>query len=237
VLALFIRPPATRALARAGALVLPAAALLATTMCAETPPARSPAEQPPVASTPDASSASWIVPDVPLARRTILLLRPPSLAPDAASITAIAPDPPPLTEKRQWVYDLRYDKGDVYLAGVHATELPEPRATPRVMGRFALEIYAGPALLERVRFDFPGLGAPPDTAGTAGGARLHGHPVSFTAKLRTRVGVMLPATSRGTKLELWDRATNQRWPLPWPAVEMTTTEDVADAGSSDVSLP
>ena len=49
-------------------------------------------------------------------------------------------------------------------------------------------------------------------------------PFSFTAKLVTRVGVMLPATARGTKLELWDRATDRRWPLPWPAVE---TESMA----------
>jgi hypothetical protein len=52
--------------------------------------------------------------------------------------------------------------------------------------------------------------------------------MSLTRKLSTRVGVMLPATDRGTRLEIWDRATNQRWPLPWPATELTTA-DATDA--------
>ena len=30
--------------------------------------------------------------------------------------------------------------------------------TPRMMGRFAMELYEGPTLIERVRFDFPMLG-------------------------------------------------------------------------------
>ena len=78
------------------------------------------------------------------------------------------------------------------------------------MGRFALELFEGPALIERVRFDFPLLGAP--EPGDGGGASAP----SFTQKLRTRIGVVFPATPRGTRLELWDRATNRRWSLPWP---------------------
>jgi hypothetical protein len=73
------------------------------------------------------------------------------------------------------------------------------------MGRFALELFEGPTLIERVRFDFPLLGAPePDAS------------LSFSGKLRTRIGVVFPATKRGTRLELWDRATGRRWSLPWP---------------------
>ncbi len=125
-------------------------------------------------------------------------------------ITPTPPDPAPLLERSQWVFDLRWDKGDVFLLGTQPLELPAPRETPRVMGRFALELFEGPALLERVRFDFPLLGAPEVTDGGWGAAP------TLTQKLRTRIGVVFPATSRGTRLELWDRATNRRWSLPWP---------------------
>ncbi|HEY1692158.1 MAG TPA: hypothetical protein VGG39_08345 [Polyangiaceae bacterium] len=124
--------------------------------------------------------------------------------PDIA-ITRTPPDPPPLVEKSQWVYDLRWDRGELWLLGVHPLELAAPQATPRVMGRFAVELFEGPTLLERVRFDFPLLGADDPEGGP-----------SMSSKLRTRIGVVFPATKRGTRLELWDRATNRRWSLPWP---------------------
>jgi hypothetical protein len=120
----------------------------------------------------------------------------------------IAPDPPPLVERAQWVFDLRWDRGDTWLLGVRKVELAAPQATPRAMGRFALELFEGRALIERVRFDFPLL-AVPDSDGGVGAPPL-------TQKLRTRVGVVFPATARGTRLELWDRATGRRWSLPWP---------------------
>jgi hypothetical protein len=221
--------PHRTTLSTLAALAFPAALALLGTMCTSTPPVASP---PPPASPTPADTSSWVLPAVPLARRTILLLRPPPIGPDASGITATAADPTPLVERTQWIYDLRYDKGELYLAGVHTTQLPAPRETPRVMGRFALEIYAGPALLERVRFDFPGLGA--YERPQEGKMPLH-EPVSFGSKLRTRVGVMLPATARGTRLELWDRATNRRWPLPWPATEMTT--DPEDAGVAEPVAP
>ncbi len=174
------------------------------------------------------------MPAVPLVQpRRVILLEPRDTAPDAGAIRAIAPDPAPLVEQRQWVYDFRYERGDVYLLGVHAVELPAPRRTPRAMGRFALEIYSGPTLFERVRFDFPGLGASEPTFPDGGRQPLHGATLSFTAKLTTRVGVMLPATARGNRLVLWDRATDRRWPLPWPAAELTTEA----APSLDAAAP
>jgi hypothetical protein len=130
-------------------------------------------------------------------------------------VTATPPDPTPLVAQTQWVFDLRWDRGDVWLLGVHEIELPAPQATPRVMGRFALELFEGPTLIERVRFDFPLLGVP-DDHGDAG-PPLSRTP-SFTDKLRTRIGVVFPATRRGTRLELVDRASGRRWPIPWPVV-------------------
>lgn len=127
-------------------------------------------------------------------------------------VSPFAPDPPPLSERRQWLLDLRWDRGDVWLLGTERTDMPTPWETPRTMGRFALELYEGPALIERVRFNFPLLGADPEDAGGE-------QPPSLSQKLRTRVGVLFPATSRGTRLELVDRSSGARWSLPWPPLE------------------
>jgi hypothetical protein len=131
-------------------------------------------------------------------------------------ITPTPADPAPLVERNQWVFDLRWDRGDVWLLGVSGLRLKAPQATPRVMGRFALELFEGAALFERVRFDFPLLGANDPVDG--------GSAPSFTQKLRTRIGVVFPATRRGTRLELVDRATNRRWSVPWPP------DEIEDAG-------
>jgi hypothetical protein len=122
----------------------------------------------------------------------------------------IPPDPPPLVEREQWVFVLRWSKNEPYLVSVQKTDMGGPHTSPRVMGRFALELFEGPTLIERVRFNFPMLGAPetPDAG--------YKTPPRFEPGLTTRIGVFFPATKRGTRLELWDRATDRRWPLPWP---------------------
>ena len=135
-------------------------------------------------------------------------------------VTSIPADPTPLVERSQWVFDLRWDRGDVWLLAVNPLELAAPQATPRAMGRFALELFEGPALLERVRFDFPLLGPPEPDGG-------QGATLSFASKLRTRVGVVFPATVRGTRLELWDRGTNRRWSLPWPPTAGAVAADAS----------
>jgi hypothetical protein len=125
-------------------------------------------------------------------------------------ISRIPPDPTPMAERKQWVFDLKYDKGEIFLLGVHRVDLPAPQPTARAMGRFAIELFEGPTLIERVRFDFPFLGAGETSDGG------YKAPPKFEPKLVTRIGVVFPATPRGTRLELWDRATDRRWPLPWP---------------------
>jgi hypothetical protein len=137
------------------------------------------------------------------------------------AITRSPPDPPAMSERQQWVLDLRWDRGDIYLLEVHKVDMAGPHVTPRVMGRFALELFEGPTLIERVRFDFPMLGAPePPDAGMK-------TPPRFEPKLRTRIGVLFPATKRGTKLELWDRARDVRMKLPWPPTEGPVSADAA----------
>ncbi|MEO8874521.1 MAG: hypothetical protein ABI461_02955 [Polyangiaceae bacterium] len=132
-------------------------------------------------------------------------------------------DPPPIISKSQWVYDLRWDKGSVYLLGVHPLELPAPQATPRVMGRFAVELYSGSTLVERARFDFPMLGAGEGLAPADAGTRRTQEDlnrVTFSEnKLVSRIGVIFPATRKGNRLDLVDRATGVRLVLPWPPAE------------------
>jgi hypothetical protein len=143
---------------------------------------------------------------------------------DASAPSRIPPDPPALSERFQWVFDLRWERGEVFLLEVHKLDLGSPQPTPRVMGRFALELYEGTTLIERARFDFPMLGVPePTDAGWRGPAR-------FSPHLKTRIGVIFPATKRGTRLELWDRAENRRWPVPWPPAE-GTYGGASDAGT------
>lgn len=151
-------------------------------------------------------------------------------APDAAAAARararIPPDPPALSERHQWVFDLRWDRGEVYLLEVHETDMGRPHPTPRVMGRFALELYEGPTLIERVRFDFPMLGG--EAEAEDGGWRA---PPRFEPKLKTRIGVLFPRTSRGTRLELWDRARDERWTLPWPPTPGPVGGPPRDAGA------
>lgn len=125
-------------------------------------------------------------------------------------VAPIPADPEPLLTSGRWVFDLRYARGQVELLGVKRIDLPATAPTPRAMGRFALELYEGPALVERVRFDFPLLGAaPPEDAGLRTAPDLE-------RGLTTRIGVLFPVTDKGRRLELLDRATGRRWPLPWP---------------------
>jgi hypothetical protein len=144
--------------------------------------------------------------------------------PSRGPISRTPPDPAPMRERAQWIFDLRWAKGEAYLVGVHRLEQATPQETPRAMGRFALELFEGPTLIERVRFDFPLLGDEPKDGGL--------RPVPYFGKnLVTRIGVMFPVTSRGTKLQLWDRATDKRWELPWPPVEGNDAGTSTDGGA------
>jgi hypothetical protein len=137
--------------------------------------------------------------------------------------TRTPPDPdPPLKSARQWIFDLRYQQGDIFLVDTRTMDVGTPRETPRVMGRFALELFDHAVLIERVRFDFPFLGAP--------AARPSG-PIALDHHVTSSIGVVFPQTPRGTRLELVDRSTDERWQLPWPAKEQFSSDGAGgDAG-------
>jgi hypothetical protein len=137
-----------------------------------------------------------------------------------------APDPVALTTRHQWVIDLRYRSGTITYGGSRRVELPRPTSTSRVMGRFAVELYVGPQLIDRVRFNFPLLGADE----LAGGARRWDSPPSFERKLSTQAAVMIPHSERATRATLVDRATGRTWRLPWPFVSRADAGTGRDAG-------
>lgn len=122
------------------------------------------------------------------------------------------PDPNPLVTRHQWVVDLGYRAGTVVFGGSRRVELAKPMGTQRAMGRFALELFIGKELIDRVRFDFPLLGADE----FADSPRRWDSPPSFERHLSTRAAVMVPHSERATRALLVDRATGNVWALPWP---------------------
>lgn len=123
-----------------------------------------------------------------------------------------APDPKPLVSKKQWKLAFVYREGAIELLKAEPVELDKARATPRRMGRFAVELLVGEELIDRVRFDFPLLGADE----WAGQKRPREAPPSFEKKLTTRATVMIPHSERATRVRLVDRATGEVLELPWP---------------------
>jgi hypothetical protein len=115
---------------------------------------------------------------------------------------------------RQWEYELLYDCGEVSVTQVRPLLFEQPVATARRMGRYAVELWIGRELIDRVRFDFPGLAveAPPPS----GPRRPLDEPPTLAAGAVVARTILVPASPRATRAELVDRATGQRMRLPWP---------------------
>jgi hypothetical protein len=126
--------------------------------------------------------------------------------PDArfVDVRSIPPDPTPLLSDAAFVLTVRFDKGTVSIEKTKRIVFPKKEALARHMGRFAAELYVGPTLIERLRFDFP-LIADDDNAGE-----------SYAKGLNVAVEVKIPDSDRPTRLEIWDRATDKRWSFPYP---------------------
>ncbi|MEZ4222443.1 MAG: hypothetical protein R3B13_16005 [Polyangiaceae bacterium] len=160
------------------------------------------------------------------------------------------PDPEALKERVQWEYVVEYDHGKVRVVSVTRREYKRPVPTSRTMGRFALELWIGHELLERVRFDFPLLGAEEPK----GPRHPLKEPPTFAAGATVQRTILVPNSARATKAFILDRATGERVDLPWPpnaplpppglpsaAVAKAAVADAgardaaADAGSSDAA--
>lgn len=122
------------------------------------------------------------------------------------------PDPPALAERRQWEMVVVHDQGKVRVERTTLKVFPRPVPTARRMGRWAIELWIGRELIDRVRFDFPLLGAEEP----AGPRRPLKEPPSLAAGATVERTVLVPDSTRATRAILVDRATSEVLELPWP---------------------
>jgi hypothetical protein len=136
----------------------------------------------------------------------------PEGASSAAAAAASPPDPEPLRTAAQWKFEIASDAGVLTVASVTRVDLPKPIVSARRMGRYAIELWIGSELIERVRFDLPLLG------GTASGVKLEETQKALDLEkgAHVRTLVMVPRAERARRAVLVDRATNQIQALPWP---------------------
>ncbi|MBK8252184.1 MAG: hypothetical protein IPK82_05895 [Polyangiaceae bacterium] len=149
-----------------------------------------------------------------------------------------APDPPVHTSDKQWVFEIKYDKGVRSIERVKSISLSKPAGSPRQMGRFAVEFWVGKELLDRVRFDVPLLG---DDTGERDPKRPKKKPTF--AQVTTKLKVQMADHSRATVMTFVDRASGDTQKYFWPPDEngrltvfsaKAATAEI-DAGSSDAS--
>ncbi|GEM_PF-1281629 len=124
------------------------------------------------------------------------------------------PDPAPLRVSSQFDFVVLFDKGSVSVLSASAVELKLPVPSERRLGRYAFELWRGAVLVERVRFDFPLLGA-----GDSGGES------EFEAGLTTQVQVRVPQSDRASSARILDRKTRVVVKVDWPP----TTKDLQNA--------
>jgi hypothetical protein len=118
------------------------------------------------------------------------------------------PDPKPLRTDR-WVELLvHFDHGVADITGAESHRTRQAADSPRKMGRFAVELWIGCELLDRVRFDFPLL--------SAESTREHPSDPNFEAAAHLQTKILVPDSDRATRLELIDRAKNTRKVIVWP---------------------
>jgi hypothetical protein len=123
------------------------------------------------------------------------------------------PDPPPVVTSRQWRYRFVYSKGNITVASVERKDFDRPVPTERRVGRFAVELWVGNELVDRVRFDFPLLAADPAPEGRK--RPLHADP-AFGPGAETTREVLVPASDRATRAVLVDRLNGHIVTLAWP---------------------
>lgn len=126
--------------------------------------------------------------------------------------TGFAPDPEPLVQREHFELELRYERGEIQVAGARPITTAKPVATPRKMGRFAFELWIGRELIDRVRFDFPLLGAEPAPAAV----QPLDAPPSFAQGAVVSRSIQVPDSARATSARIVDRATGATTPVAWP---------------------
>jgi hypothetical protein len=137
--------------------------------------------------------------------------------PRALAENAEPPDPEPLRLADQWEYELEMKGGKLSVLSTQPRHFKQPVVTARRFGRYAIELWIGKELVDRVRFDLPGLAPespepPPDKRKPLFG------PPNFARGVEVRQRVLVPAAPRARQARLIDRATGEISPLEWPPV-------------------
>jgi len=148
----------------------------------------------------------------PVASAPLFFVQPESYAlvaaPMPADVGPIAPDPDPLSTDSVFVVDLRFDHGTPMVERIVRAKLSAPMQVRTFFGRFAIELYSGPVLLQRVRFDFPLIG---DTQSPS---------FDYEQTISSSAQVTISDSERPNRLVIWDRATERRWVFAYPPSRM-----------------
>lgn len=123
-----------------------------------------------------------------------------------------SPDPPSKASRAQWTFAIASRGGKLTIDKVQASTLDKPAESPRVLGRFALELYVGKELLDRVRFDVPLLEAPPEQGPSRHSFKRRSRFENVNAKVSARMA----DNPRASYLVLVDRATGDTTRFDWP---------------------
>jgi hypothetical protein len=128
--------------------------------------------------------------------------------------TVDPPDPKP-SHTRDWlIYEFNYKEGSVSVGSQKRETTPKPRDTARLVGRYAVELWIGCELVDRVRFGFP-LQAAEQPKAPSARHPIHEQP-SLTQNAQLTTAVRIPLDPRATRAELVDRGTGRRSALAWP---------------------
>jgi hypothetical protein len=140
-----------------------------------------------------------------------------------------SPDPPVVPSKTQWVFTIRVRAGVPSIERVNRIEVKPAQGTLRLVGRYALELWVGTELLDRIRFNVPLGGDGPRQDDRPGLRRP-----SFD-RVNTTLRVQMADHPRATTLRLVDRATAEVQTYAWPWAPPTVVADAGpgDAGAAD----
>lgn len=133
-----------------------------------------------------------------------------------------SPDPPPRPSTKHWVFDISVKQGKVDVVGIKPLQLSRAESTARMMGRYAIELYVGRELLDRIRFNVPGAGDGPreEDRRPNKGPRFD--------RVTTSFKVRMADNPRATRAKFVDRASGTETAIPWPPA--SAQSQVLDAG-------
>lgn len=145
------------------------------------------------------------------------------------SCTTDPPDPKP-TSTRGWVkFEFAMRDGQITTRSTQVLQTPKLRESERIVGQYAVELWIGCELLDRIRFNFPfELGG----SAVRGSKRPLHSPPSFTSGSELRAVVWVPNVQRATRAELVNRIAGTRTSLVWPPnPSVGAGESSKDAGN------